>query len=50
MFLQYLNFCLNLLGCAEKQLNKEVKVNFKTYPVISRETSDYDTHTEQYLK
>ena len=42
-FLRYLNFCSDVLGHAEKWLNKKAEVNFKIYDVIDWEANIYST-------
>ena len=48
--LRYLNFCPEFWVHAGKRLDKNAKVNFKTYEVTDWETNNYNTHITQYLK
>ena len=42
--LRSLNFCRDLYGHVRKRLDKQTKINFKSYDVINWETNKYNTH------
>ena len=48
-FSRYLNVCLDFLVMLIKQLDLKDRVNFKIYNVTTWLTSNYDTHTTEYI-
>lgn len=49
-FIFKINFYPNFFGQAEKQLDKKVKIYFKIYNVINRETNNENPDIVQILK